>query len=954
MSDVFSEIDLSDNATTNESIESPTNLRAHRKNFSSSHKHIPNSSSPPTNQINPSLYLNNSLHEITSPSPSSSLSFIDSNNSISSPTSTRYSPSSSISSPVPTTISSDSSSLSPKNLTRSAASIDLTKQIFNFPITRQDSIIDSLLSAIYERDGSIYGLSSSQDSDTVTTGDCTDQSMNIRRFSDSSMLHDNNTVFSKSNLANKSIQELRHLCAHMQQEISQANAILVKNLRHRDKNLSKLKRNCDIITAILQAASLKRREDTTMRFSLTPYPGEKGFQQWKDAISVAIRMPGGLPPSIRQKLWISLATNYIREIHLDWDKTCRFAFNNFSNPDDDQLGIQIVKDLHRTGCSWSSNEHDRATLKRVLLAFARYNKSIGYCQGLNILTGVILDIVDMNEEYALMILIYLIDSILPNFFSNNLRALAIDMAVFREWLRMYNSKLHIHLQKLQSSSHDASGTIYEPPLLNVFTIQWFLTLFATCLPRRATLRVWDALMIEGNEILFRTGLVLWSKLATSVLKVSTADQFYSAMATLSVQLLDEKIIDADNLIKEIYNFGPFPTPMLSDLRQKFSFNITPFQQLSASTTNIPDDGTIKQGVVRSNSDELKLKDNKRSKRKINTITDDETTADEDIANFMSCFAILSSPSRNNRLEYHSNDSTTINNNPTALSRLTPGAYSNLPTTHKTNSIEDSLSLDISQLRQQYKKLKERNKQVQIIVQTASNEQKQRSRAPSMHSSTTNNSENFRRPTISSLEFSTSKLPSSVCSISSGPIVNHLLIKPTDIKRNQFKKTVSIKSSSSSIPIPDRQPKVLQTIQTESIPQEKVQRSKEQEAEEAAELQQELDQLLTSLNLEKPTTSSSSSSLSLLSKISDEKEKSTIHETIQLKNVAQTLYNYEKVQVTTNEKKESPNLIDRLLTSRSVQIPKYSSFNPFPSRSFNENVAVNGYKLGLYAPNPTNH
>ncbi len=68
------------------------------------------------------------------------------------------------------------------------------------------------------------------------------------------------------------------------------------------------------------------------------------------------------------------------------------------------------------------------------------------------------------------------------------------------------------------------------------------------------------------------------------------------------------------------------------------------------------------------------------------------------------------------VEYHSNDSIT-SNNPTALSRLTPGAYSNLPTTHKTNTIEDSLSLDISQLRQQYRKLKERNKQVQIIIQS---------------------------------------------------------------------------------------------------------------------------------------------------------------------------------------------------------------------------------------------
>ncbi len=56
------------------------------------------------------------------------------------------------------------------------------------------------------------------------------------------------------------IQELRYLCTQMQQQIGQENAVLVKNLRHRDKNLSKLQRNCDIITAILQAASLKRRK----------------------------------------------------------------------------------------------------------------------------------------------------------------------------------------------------------------------------------------------------------------------------------------------------------------------------------------------------------------------------------------------------------------------------------------------------------------------------------------------------------------------------------------------------------------------------------------------------------------------------------------------------------------------------------------------------------------------
>jgi hypothetical protein len=207
MSGEFSEIDLSDNATPIQSNESPSNLRARRNNISLSHKHISSSPSS-TNQINPSLYLNTSFHEITSPPPPP-LSLLDSSNSSISTTfptpssSNRYLPAlSSSPSPLPTTILSDSPS--PKNFIRTCGSSDLTKRTFNFPISKQDSIIDSLLSAIYEREGSIYGLSSSQDSDTVTTGDCTDQSTNTRRLSDDSVLHNDNTVFSKSNLANKS------------------------------------------------------------------------------------------------------------------------------------------------------------------------------------------------------------------------------------------------------------------------------------------------------------------------------------------------------------------------------------------------------------------------------------------------------------------------------------------------------------------------------------------------------------------------------------------------------------------------------------------------------------------------------------------------------------------------------------------------------------------------------
>jgi hypothetical protein len=76
------------------------------------------------------------------------------------------------------------------------------------------------------------------------------------------------------------------------------------------------------------------------------------------------------------------------------------------------------------------------------------------------------------------------------------------------------------------------------------------------------------------------------------------------------------------------------------------------------------------------------------------------------------------------------------------------------------------------------------------------------------------------------------------------------------------------------------------------------------------------------------------------------------ETEDLHNEIEQLLTCLNVEKPSEPKAPSPTVdhyLNRLLTSRSSQIPKYSSFNPFPSRSFNESVAVNGYRLGLYSP-----
>jgi hypothetical protein len=82
------------------------------------------------------------------------------------------------------------------------------------------------------------------------------------------------------------------------------------------------------------------------------------------------------------------------------------------------------------------------------------------------------------------------------------------MAVFRELLGYKLPKLAKHLEKLQITQEPS----FEPPIINVFTIQWFLTLFCNCLPMSYVLRIWDLIMIEGSDILLRAALSIWKML----------------------------------------------------------------------------------------------------------------------------------------------------------------------------------------------------------------------------------------------------------------------------------------------------------------------------------------------------------------------------------------------------------------------------------------------------------
>lgn len=71
------------------------------------------------------------------------------------------------------------------------------------------------------------------------------------------------------------------------------------------------------------------------------------------------------------------------------------------------------------------------------------------------LAALILQVMDRDEKNAVKVMIYLIEGVLPeSYFANNLRGLSVDMAVFRDLLKMRLPKLSKHLEALQ---HDTTG-----------------------------------------------------------------------------------------------------------------------------------------------------------------------------------------------------------------------------------------------------------------------------------------------------------------------------------------------------------------------------------------------------------------------------------------------------------------------------------------------------------------
>jgi hypothetical protein len=169
--------------------------------------------------------------------------------------------------------------------------------------------------------------------------------------------------------------------------------------------------------------------------------------------------------------------------------------------DDPTVVSQIEMDIRRT---LTDNIFFRVgpgvqRLSEVLLAYARRNPEVGYCQGMNLITANLLLVMPSAED-AFWVLASIVENILPRgYYDHHLLASRADQQVLRRYVAEVLPRLSQHL--------DALGVELE-----ALTFQWFLSVFTDCLSAEALFRVWDVVLCsgegEGSAFLFRVALAL--------------------------------------------------------------------------------------------------------------------------------------------------------------------------------------------------------------------------------------------------------------------------------------------------------------------------------------------------------------------------------------------------------------------------------------------------------------
>lgn len=187
------------------------------------------------------------------------------------------------------------------------------------------------------------------------------------------------------------------------------------------------------------------------------------------------------------------------------------------------------------------NDEEQARLRRILNAYAAFAPEVGYCQGMNLIAGVLLLVSGCNEEETFGVFVCLMGDIgLSGFYREGFPLLCHYLRICSRLLSDADPELSRHL----ATAGSADGCA-EKADCTMYVQQWFLTLFVDCMPLSMVVIIWDAIFCEGLHVILKVALALLRGLRGELLSMHLHDivRFLKSMRSYSDEDSDLKAFD---------------------------------------------------------------------------------------------------------------------------------------------------------------------------------------------------------------------------------------------------------------------------------------------------------------------------------------------------------------------------------------------------------------------------
>ncbi|EUD67896.1 hypothetical protein C922_01508 [Plasmodium inui San Antonio 1] len=251
------------------------------------------------------------------------------------------------------------------------------------------------------------------------------------------------------------------------------------------------------------------------------------------------RVKRGIPQKYRWKVWFQITNSKI--LMNKFQKKYYFLSKKKSN-----YTNLIMIDISRTFPELLIfDKYAQEQLFRILNAYSNFEPSVGYCQGMNFLVGLLLIVSNFNEMETFCVLVGLMNNYhLKEFYKEKFPLLNRYIYLFEKILQCEVPDLVDHFNQEE---------VFPP----VYLHQWLLTLFIASLPIKSVIVIWDYLFSTSIKTILIISVALL-KILKSYLMKHKFEKILKLLKSLKYNESNDDILIAKLLIKksESVNLSP--------------------------------------------------------------------------------------------------------------------------------------------------------------------------------------------------------------------------------------------------------------------------------------------------------------------------------------------------------------------------------------------------------------